>query len=75
MKIVAKPVKNVNKVGPNTMKNGVIGGLVGALIAIAIIMIIEMTDTRIRGSEELEESFGYSVVGVIPTFEGYQANE
>ena len=75
MKIVAKPVKNVNKVGPNTMKNGVLGGLLGALIAIAIIMIIEMTDTRIRDYEELEESFGYSVVGVIPTFEGYQANE
>lgn len=75
MKIVAKPVKNTTKVGPSLMKNCAIGGILGLLLASAIILLLEMMDTRVKSSEELEDSFGYSVVGVIPTFEGYQVDE
>ena len=68
MKIVSKPVKNTTKMGPNLMKNCISSGMVGLLIACAAILLIEIMDTRVKSSEELENSFGYSVVGVIPTF-------
>lgn len=71
MKIVSKPVKNLQKVGPSVSKNCMIGGLLGMLLAMAVIVVIEIMDTRIKSAEELEEAYGYSVVGSIPSFEGY----
>ena len=70
MKIVSKPVKNLQKVGPSVSKNCMIGGFLGMLLAMAIVVVIEVMDTRIKSAEELEEAYGYSVVGSIPSFEG-----
>ena len=69
MKIVSKPVKNLTKVGPSLKKNCAIGGMLGLLLASVIILLLEMMDTRVKSSEELENSFGYSVVGIIPPFD------
>ena len=71
MKIVAAPVENTNKVAPNNMMNGVMGGLVGFLVSSLIIMIKELSDTKVKDSEELEEIYGYSVVGIIPAFDSH----
>ena len=32
-------------------------------------VIVEITDTRIKSQSELEETYGYSVVGVIPSLD------
>ena len=45
--------------------------MLGILIAIAIILILELTDTRVKSSQELEDRYGYSVVGMIPTFDSF----
>lgn len=71
MKVVAAPVENPNKVGPSMKRNGMIGAMLGILIAIAIILILELTDTRVKSSQELEDRYGYSVVGMIPTFDSF----
>ena len=71
MKIVSKPVLNTAKVGPSVMKNSAIGGMLGLLLAIAVILIIEFMDNRIKDPQELENSFGYSVIGEIPFFEAF----
>ena len=71
MKIVAKPVENTSKTGPSLMKNCVIGGLLGMLLVMAIIIIMEVADTRIKSTTELEERYGYSVIGVIPSFDSF----
>jgi capsular polysaccharide biosynthesis protein len=50
----------------NMMKYVLIGFLVGALLAFGIIYIMELTDTTIRSSEDLEENLGLKVLAVIP---------
>ena len=72
MKIVSKPTLNLDKVGPSILKNSMIGGLLGLLLAVAIILIVEITDKRIRNPQELEDSFGIPVIGVIPLFESFE---
>lgn len=72
MKIVAKPVKNLQKVGPSLSKNCLIGALIGLVLSSLIVIYLEIMDTRIKSSEELEEAYGYYVVGSIPRFEEYR---
>lgn len=72
MKIVAKPVENPQKVGPSILKSCLIGGLIGLLLAGIFVLFGEIMDTRIRSSEELEEEYGYYVVGTIPSFDYYK---
>ena len=72
MKIVAKPVKNLQKVGPSLSRNCMIGGLIGLLLSVIYAIYLEIMDTRIKSSEELEEAYGYFVVGSIPRFEEFR---
>lgn len=69
MKVVSKPVKNTQKVGPSMSRNGMLGAILGALAIMICLVIIEITDTRIKSQSELEETYGYSVVGVIPSLD------
>ena len=69
MKVVSKPVKNTQKVGPSMSRNGMLGAILGALAVMICLVIVEITDTRIKSQSELEETYGYSVVGVIPSLD------
>lgn len=69
MKVVSKPVKNTQKVGPSLSRNGMLGAFLGALAVMIGLVIVEITDTRIKSQSELEETYGYSVVGVIPSLD------
>ena len=48
-------------------RNTVLGGLVGAVLAIAVIIIRDMLDTTIRTKKDLEDRFeDIPVIGTIP---------
>lgn len=51
---------------PNIKKNAVIGGMLGALLASGIIIILYMMDDTIKGSEDIEKHLGLSTLGLIP---------
>ena len=55
------------KASPSLAKNGVIGGLLGVIIAMAAVIIIYLTNDTIKGVEEdVERYLGLSVLGSIP---------
>lgn len=54
---------------PSTMKNTLIGGMLGVLLAMAIVIIIFMLDDRIRTVEDVERQLGLGVLGMIPLSE------
>ena len=58
MKIVAKPVLPDSKYSPSVKKNTVIGALIGLLLAVAVVVISELTDDRVKSADELEKKFG-----------------
>lgn len=54
------------KASPSLAKNGVIGGLLGVIIAMAAVIIIYLTNDTIKVEEDVELYLGLSVLGSIP---------
>ena len=54
--------------GPNRVLYVAVGFLAGLFLAIAIIVIVDMLNTRVRSAEEAEEMLGLPVIGRIPSF-------
>lgn len=54
------------KASPSLAKNGVIGGLLGVIIAMAAVIIIYLTNDTIKVEEDVERYLGLSVLGNIP---------
>ena len=62
-------------VSPNIMKNGLIGAVAGAFIAIVIIIIVYLTNDTIQTSEDVERYLGVSTLGVIPIRDGQKKSK
>lgn len=57
------------KASPSLSKNGIIGGLLGVIIATAIILIVYLTNDTIKSQEDVEKYLQLSVLGTIPLME------
>ena len=57
-------------IAPNMKKNGIIGGLLGLVLACAIIIIRYMMNDSIKNGEVVERYLGLNVLGMIPLEEG-----
>ncbi len=67
----AEPVvlpKTGEKVAPSMTKNVAIGGAVGAILAIAIAVLIEMSDRSYRTPDEISRHLNVPVIGHVPNF-------
>lgn len=54
---------------PNTTTNVALGLVVGVVLAVALIVIMELLDVRVRGEEDLAQLSDAPVLGVIPDFD------
>jgi capsular polysaccharide biosynthesis protein len=54
--------------GPNLTKNLLIGFFLGFLVAVSIVILKELLDTRIKTADEITATFGLPVFGVVPDF-------
>jgi capsular polysaccharide biosynthesis protein len=53
-------------VSPNVKKNTILGGLLGAMLAIAIIAASYLFNDSILGPEDIEKKLGMHVLGTLP---------
>lgn len=51
---------------PNVKKNAVIGALAGVFLAVVGILVAEVLDDRVRRPEDIEETLGMTLLGVVP---------
>lgn len=51
---------------PKVMKNTAIGAILGFILGIGIALIMEISNTRVKTSEEVTEAFDIAVLGLIP---------
>ena len=58
------PAEAINP--PRTMANGLMGVLVGFVLSLVVAFIVETFDTSLGAIEEVEETLGTQVVGVVP---------
>lgn len=57
------------KSSPSITMYTAIGGLIGLTISLAIVVIISITDTKVKTEEELKQIFDYPIIGATPNFE------
>ena len=76
----AMDVKSVNVIGPATEPTAppgpprtlytAVAFLAGIFLAVAVVVLMDMLNTRVRNPEEAEELLGVPVIGRIPTIQG-----
>ena len=59
-----------DKVSPNITQNTLIGGILGAIVATLVILIVYFLDDTIKTPDDVERYLGLSVLGSIPILEG-----
>ena len=52
--------------GPNRMMYTVVAFLAGLFLAVAIVVLMDVLNTRVRGAEDVEELLGVPVIGRFP---------
>ena len=61
--------------GPNRLMYLAVAILAGLFLAVAIIVVLDMLDTRVRDEEEMEELLGLPIIGRIPYVKGLDEHE
>ncbi len=56
--------------GPNRVLYVVVAFMAGLFAAVAIVVLVDMLDTRVRNAEQVEELLGLPVIGRIPQVKG-----
>ena len=56
--------------GPNRVMYTAVAFLAGLFLAVAIVVVMDMVNTRVRTPEEAEELLGIPVIGRIPKIKG-----
>lgn len=56
--------------GPNRVMYTAVAFLAGLFLAVAIVVVLDMVNTRVRTPEEAEEMLGLPVIGRIPRIKG-----
>ena len=63
------PEENSKSEPLHTARNAVIGFLAGAIVAMVIIFLVNMFDTRVKNKDELVAKYGLPILGEIPNLE------
>lgn len=63
---VLKPADDAAQISPQTKRNVLIGGIVGAVFAVGLALLAEALDRRVRFEDEIGESLGIPLLARIP---------
>lgn len=75
VKILDQPIYSDAPSSPNTVRNIEIGAILGILISLAIILLIEIIDNKIKDAETVAEMFKYPILGEIPTMGNHKKEQ
>ena len=69
----ADKCQTAHLVSPLTLRNSALAGIAGALVIIAIFVILAATDNTIKGEDDIVKKYNVAVLGVVPDFENNNA--
>lgn len=55
-----------NQTSPNVMRNTIIGGAIGLILAAFVVCLLYIMDDTIKSSEDVERYLGINTIGIIP---------
>ncbi|MGN0163649.1 MAG: YveK family protein [Candidatus Ornithomonoglobus sp.] len=68
-KLTEYPVEATEAEPLHTARNAIIGFVAGAAVAMVIVFLVNMFDTRVKGKEELVAKYGLPILGEIPNLD------
>ena len=68
--VIDKAVAPVNPSGPNRPMYVAVALMAGLFLAVAIVVVADMLNTKVRRVEEVEELLGLPVIGRMPAMKG-----
>ena len=66
VKLINNAVEAKSPLPNNSVKRGLIGFVAGAAVAMLIIFLINIFDTRVKSAEELTTKYNLPILGEIP---------
>lgn len=66
VKTIEYPTESANAIDDHSFKRGLVGFIAGAALAMLIIFLVNLFDTRVKGAEELTQKYNLPVLGEIP---------
>lgn len=57
------------KVGPNVVKNAILGGIIGMVLACAVVLVVYMMDNTVTGEREIKRRLNVTVLGEVPSLQ------
>ena len=67
VRVIDYPENEPKMLVVSLLKRAIIGFLLGAIFAFAVLVLLNMFDTRVNSSKELTERYNYPVLGEIPS--------
>ncbi len=71
----AKVSNNGRPVGPNSTRNGIIGGVIGLVLIVAVVFIKELMTNTFKTEEDVLNTLGIPLLGVIPLVDTKEFNK
>lgn len=68
--VIDEAITPTSPSGPNRIMYTAVAFLAGLFVAIAIVVLMDMLNTRVRGAEDVEELLDIPVIGRIPSMKG-----
>lgn len=69
MRVIDEPYLPTGIASPSYRRNAILGAAIGAVLVIALIVLREILDNRVRDEETLEERYGIAILGAIPNYD------
>lgn len=68
-KLTEYPKEAVNAEPSHTGRNAAIGAVAGAVVAMLIVFLVNLFDTRVKNKDELIDKYGLPILGEMPSLE------
>ncbi|MEE1224181.1 MAG: Wzz/FepE/Etk N-terminal domain-containing protein [Clostridia bacterium] len=65
VKLINSPEESLSALPTNSYQKGLIGAVIGAVVAMLIIFLINLFDTRVKSSEELKNKYNLPILGEV----------
>ncbi|NLM20102.1 MAG: hypothetical protein GX217_08845 [Clostridiaceae bacterium] len=66
LKVIDQPLLAVDQSTPHTMRNTVLGSVLGLFIGFVLAILIDMSNIKIKTEEDITRNFDINVIGVVP---------
>ena len=72
IEIIDNAIKPTSPISPNKIKNMMMAAIIAIVIAVFIIFLLEYLDNKVKTVDDIENTIGIPVLGIVSEFESTQ---